>query len=194
MNKGDKIMNAKIKHKLYHQASLQILSFLSLRPTEVFSAKEISEWAKFSKGATNQALRLLLNMDILYREKKGNTFLYKLNSSNAVLKQFKVFEILLEIQSLIKDIQPYCYQIVLFGSCANGTNTEKSDLDLFIKTEHKNKVQKLINKYRTAKTKIQVVILDPLEIAASQKEDKTFYEQVKKGIVLWEGEPIYEKF
>jgi predicted nucleotidyltransferase len=187
-------MNALFAQKLYHKTPLRILSFLSLHPTEIFSAKEIADNIKASKGATNQALRLFLTMAIVSREKKGNTFLYRLNFDNIILKQFKIFEVLLGIQNLIKDIMPYCYQIILFGSCANGSNTEKSDIDLFVKTDQKRKVQKFINKYKTTNLKIQAVILDPLEIAASKKEDKPFYEQVKKGIVLWEGKPAHEEF
>jgi len=187
-------MNDQLKHCLYHQIPLRILSFLSLYSEKVFSAKEISEQTKSSKGATNQVLRLLLKLDILSRKKKGNIFLYKMNFNNDILKQFKKFEILLGIQKLIQDIQPYCYKIILFGSCANGSNTSKSDLDLFVKTEHKDKVQKLINKYRTSKFEIRPIIQDPLEITVAKKVDKVFFEQVKKGIMLWEGRPIYEKF
>lgn len=187
-------MNDQLKHCLYHQTPLRILSFLSLYTGKIFSAKEISEQTKSSKGATNQVLRLLLKLDILSRSKKGNIFLYKVNFDNDILKQFKKLEILLGIQKLIQDIQPYCYKIILFGSCANGSNTSKSDLDLFIKTEHRGKVQKLMNKYSTSKFEIRPVIQDPLEITAAKKADKVFFEQVKKGIVLWEGRPVHEKF
>lgn len=187
-------MNISFTQKLYHKTPLRILSFLSLRPTKIFSAKEISDNIKSSKGATNQSLRLFLTMEVVSREKKGTTFLYRLNFDNIVLKQFKIFEVLLGIQNLIKDIKPYCYQIILFGSCANGSNTERSDIDLFIKTEQKIKVQKFINKFKITNLKIQPVILDPLEIAASKREDKPFYEQIKKGIVLWEGESAHEEF
>jgi len=186
-------MNDQLKHHLYHQISLRILSFLSLYSERIFSAKEISEHTESSKGSTSQAVRLFLKLNILSREKKGNIFLYRVNFDNIALKQFKKFETLLGIQKLIQDIQPYCYQIILFGSCANGANTNKSDLDLFIKTEYKNKVQKLINKYRTSKFRIQAVAQDPLEIVAAKNADKVFFEQVKKGIVLWEGRPVYEK-
>lgn len=193
MDKENKKMNTDQK-MLYHQTSLKILSFLSVRALEIFSAKEIQEQTKSSKGATNQALRLLLDFGILSREKKGNAFLYKLDPDNIILGQFKIFETMLEIRKLIKEIQPYCYQIILYGSCSNGSNTLESDIDLFIKSEdeYKNKIQKLINKYKDNDLQIQAVILDPLEIVSSKRDDKAFYEQVKKGIVLWEGSPDYE--
>lgn len=179
---------------LYHQTPLKILSFLSVHTSDVFSAKEIQEQTKSSKGATHQVLRLFLNLDILSREEKGNLFLYKPNPNNNILKQFKILETMLGIRKVIEEIQPYCYQIILYGSCSSGDNSQDSDIDLFIKTEYKNKVQKIINKYKDNDNdlRIQAVIQDPLEILSSKKIDKVFIEQVKKGIILWEGRPVYE--
>lgn len=186
-------MNKQIKQQLYHQTPFKILSFLSVQPSRIFSAQEISKQTKSSKGATHQTLKLLLELDILSRTEKGNLFLYKLNPSNFILKQFKIFETLLGVQKLVNQIKAYCYQIILFGSCAEGSNFKESDLDIFIKSEYKNEVRKIISKYETADFKIQAVIQDPLEIASSKKKDKVFFEQVKKGITLWEGKPTYER-
>lgn len=180
--------------QLYHLTPLKILSFLSIHVSETFSAKEISKQTKSSKGATNQTLRLLSRMDILYREQKGNLFLYRLNPNNAILKQFKIFETMFRLRNLVKEIKPYCYQVILYGSCANGLNYEESDMDLFIKTEDKNKVQEIVNKYKDNIIRIQASIQDPLEIAAAKKADRVYYEQVKKGIMLWEGRPVHETF
>lgn len=186
-------MNALALNKLYNQIPLKILSFISVYPAEMFSSKEIESGTNSSKGATNQALRLLDSLNIVSREKRGNIFLYKLNSTNVVLKHFKIFETLFTLQDLVKALQPYCYQIILYGSCADGSNTEDSDIDIFIQTNHKKKVSAIINRYKSEKNNIQTVLLDPLEIVSSKKEDKAFYEQVKKGIVLWEGKPEYEE-
>lgn len=194
MNEEDIKMNVDFRNYLYHRTPLKLLSFFSCYPGEILSAKEISIQTKSSKGATNQALRLLLEMDILSRERKGNLFLYKLNFDNIVLRQFKIFENLMSIQKLIKSIQPLCSQIVLFGSCATGTNSIKSDIDLFIETDDKKTVQRIITKYTRSIPNINAAIYDSLEIIETQKEDKPFFEQVKKGLVLWEGRPAYEKF
>jgi predicted nucleotidyltransferase len=193
MNGEVNIMN-KDQNQLYHLTSLKILSFLSTHTLEIFSAREISEQTNSSKGATNQTLRHLLKMDIISREQKGNYFLYQTNSSNVVLKQFKIFETILSLRILIQTIQPYCYQIILYGSCAEGTNTHDSDIDIFIKSEYKDEINSRINKYRNTNLNIQAIVQDPLEIAEAQTEDKVYYEQVKKGIVLWEGRPDDEKF
>lgn len=189
MNKQD------VKKILYNQVPLKILSFLSLHPGKVFSAHEISQQADSSKGATHQTLKTLLGLDILHSEKKGNLFLYKLNPDNFLVKEFKIFENLLNIHDLVKNIKPYCYQIVLFGSCSDGTNFQGSDLDLFIKTDFYDKVRNMVNDFSHKKGfHISAAIQTPLEIADAKKEDKIFYEQVKKGITLWEGRPENEGF
>ena len=184
--------NQDIKEYLYNQTPLKILSFISINPGKVFSAQEISKQAQSSRGATSQTLRLFLKLGILFREKKGNLFLYKFNAESYIAKQFKIFENLLLLYRLITQIQPYCYKIVLFGSCADGSNSIDSDLDLFIKSEHKDQVRKIINNYQDAVFRIQAVIQDPLEIVLAKNEDKAFFQQVRKGIILWEGKPSYE--
>lgn len=185
--------DTRIKKYLYHQTPLRLLSFISNQPGIVFSANEISKATKCSKGASNQILRLLLELDILSRERKGNLFLYKLNAENLILRQFKIFENLLSLQRLIKEIKKYCYEIVLFGSRADGSNAEKSDIDLFIRTEYKKEVRKIISKYEAGDVKYQVIIQDPLESISARKEDSVFYRQVRRGIALWKGRPTHEE-
>lgn len=185
--------NLKIKKHLYHYTSLKILSFISNHQGEVFSANEICLVTKSSKGATNQILRLLLELDILSRERKGNLFLYRLKPDNFVLRQFKIFENLLGLHGLVKEIQKYCYEIILFGSCSVGSNAKESDIDLFIITEYKKEVRRIVAEYKTVDVKYQAIIQDPLESVSSKKEDSVFHGQIKKGITIWKGRPTYEE-
>ena len=185
--------NLKTQRHLYHYTPLKILSFISNYPGEVFSADEIFRITKSSKGATNQILRLLLGLDILSRERKGNLFLYRLNTNSFVLKQFKMFENLLGLQELVGEIQKYCYEIVLFGSCADGSNNRESDIDLFIITEYKKEVRRIVAEYKAVNVKYQAIIQDPLESVSSKKEDSVFHGQIKKGITIWKGRPTYEE-
>lgn len=181
------------RRELYHQAPLRIFSFIAGHPEKVFCEREIRDATKTSTGSVNQILKLLLDLDIVEREKKGNLFLYSINSGNLLLKYFKIFENILFIHSLVEKLKPYAYEIVLYGSCARGENTEKSDIDIFIKTEHASKARSIIDKYRTAGYNIKAVMIDPLEISSSRKADEVFYGEVKKGIVLWRGKPAYEE-
>ena len=172
---------------------MKILSFLSRHPGEIFCEREIKNITESSIGSTNQTLRLLVELDIVSREIKGNLFLYKLSPDNYILKYFKIFESLLYIHDFVEEVKPYSQEIILYGSCAQGTNTAESDIDIFIKTEYKSRVGKIINKHRAINENLKAVILDPLEIVSSRKTDEVFYNEVKKGITVWKGQPTYEE-
>ncbi len=109
------------------------------------------------------------------------------------MRYFKIFENLLSLQSLVREIQKYCYEIVLYGSRAIGSNARKSYIDIFIRTEYKREVRKIISKYESPDVKYQTIIQDYLEYVSSTKEDSVFHSQVKKGITLWKGKPTYEE-
>ena len=182
------------RQALFHQIPLKILSFLSLHPYETFYESEIKKITGASIGSTNHTLKFLVDLNIVSKEKKGNLSLYQLNPDNDILKNYRIFNSLIDVNDLVAKVKPYAYEIILYGSCAQGTNTANSDIDLFIKTEHKSKVRKIVTKYRESYEDLKAVILDPLEIAASRKEDEVFYKEVRKGIILWQGRPTYEKF
>lgn len=182
----------KLTQSLYNLTPMKILSFFSLHPGEVFSAQEIAGGLCTSRGATHQSLQLLLKFNIISREAKGNMFLYMLNNDNVSIVHFRIFESLLRLQEITKQIKPFCSQVILFGSCAVGTNTGESDIDLFIKSENKTKVRKIINRYG-CDMKINAVIQDALEMVEAEQADKEFYKQVKKGVILWEGMADYEE-
>lgn len=192
MNNWDNVVKV-YKNKLYHQTPLKILSFLSRYPEKVFCEREIQNITKTSIGSVNQTLKLLLELKVISREKKGNVFLYQVNSGNYLLKYFKIFENLLYIHNFVEEVKPYASEVILYGSCAKGENTKGSDIDIFIKTEYKPQVRKIVNKYVSMDESFKVVVLDPLEMASSKKIDEVFYNEIKKGIVLWKGKPTYEE-
>ena len=75
----------------------------------------------------------------------------------------------------------------MFGSCGRGDDTINSDIDLFILTDNGNK-DKINNIIESTKCERQInpVIVDTVEIMQLEKDDKTFYNEINKGIILWE--------
>jgi predicted nucleotidyltransferase len=192
MNDWYIIMNAKdIKKQLYHDVPLQIFSYVSVQHGTIVSADDIKRSLGVSVGAVNQTLRLLHGLDVVSREKKGNVYLYRINPDNVLLRQFKIFENTLSLQELVADLKKYCRDIILFGSCAAGTNAIGSDIDLYVLTEYKEKVSRALHKYE-AEMPLKPIIMDPLEQAEHKDKDVVFYAQIMKGINLWSGKPEYE--
>jgi predicted nucleotidyltransferase len=173
-----KIMNR------YSKKTLELLAFLARRPLAKMYGREIAKSIKMSVGGTNQILRSLANAKMLNVEKRGRMLFYSVNMENPEVKQFKIFINVSELNPLIDKIKMHSDRIILYGSCADGTDTEKSDVDLFILTEKKDTVNAEIRRFKTDR-KIKPVLADHSEFLKLKEKDKAFYEQVTAGKELW---------
>lgn len=167
--------------------SQKVLNFFLDHPGKEFVEKEIQKTVKISKSGTNYALRELVRANFLFRNRKGNQHLYSLNYKNPVIKQLKVTKTIIQIQSLLEFLKRLSSTVILFGSSSRGEDITDSDIDLFIVTQNKTEIEREIKKFRF-KRKIQPVFRTELKYTEMKQTDPVFYEQVKPGIVLWEGE------
>ena len=78
----------------------------------------------------------------------------------------------------------------LYGSCAKGTNTESSDIDLWIKVEKidEKKIIELTSKLRKKLKNVKVLILDDKKIEELKKNDPVFYHSLYFGSLMLYGE------
>ena len=111
---------------------------------------------------------------------------YTADDRHPFVRQFKVMDNLAQLEALLNELRPLARQIILFGSCAEGTNTSESDVDLFILTLERSQVMAIISQSR-GDHHIQPVIVNTQELAALKEKDAAFFTQVKRGIVLWEA-------
>jgi len=132
----------------------------------------------------------LFTAEVIIRRKEGKMYFYSINSNIAVIPELKKIINLLLIEPLVEDLKAMSSRVVLYGSCAQGTDTSESDLDLFIASNDKQKVSYAINSYRFPhgyeNIHIQPVIKTPVELLESGKSDRTFLGEVENGIELWE--------
>ncbi len=164
----------------------QILTFLSNHPGRSYFEKEVKEATRLSAGATNQALRELAKEGYIQKESKGRMSFYSVDLSNPLIRQFKVLLNITTIYALVLHLTDYCRKIVLFGSAASGTNMEESDIDLFVLTNRIREVTELVGKSSLAE-RIQLVAKKPVDMAALKKSDPIFFEELERGIILWEA-------
>lgn len=168
----------------------KVLSFLAKFSDREFYERQIARKIGISYGSANKVLNDLFSNGLLKRQKKGKMYFYSLNITNALFRQFKILNNIVLLQPLIKKLKKVTRKIVLYGSCAEGTDTSGSDIDLFIISEQKSKVLRTIENYSLGKgfegTKIQPVIQTPIELLKSEKEDKEFISLVRDGLSLWE--------
>src|ERR1035437_963176 len=167
--------------------SLKVLSYISGRPGEGILAKEIESATGISTMGVYLALKEFEAVSYVTADKKGKSFTYRLNHKNPQIKQFKALKNVIDIGPLVEKLKEYSEKIILFGSAARGEDGFDSDYDLFIATEEKESVLEVLGKFKSRR-KIQAKAAGAVELADIKKNDAVFYNEVMRGITLWESE------
>ena len=140
-------------------------------------------------GKTNQVLGELERLNMLSLEPRGKVYLYRYNLDDAAARYLKIFFNLLGAAKISRGLKESADRVVLFGSAAEGTDTGESDIDLLIVATDKGRAEaELRRATKTASRKVSPVILDQQEFSRLRGSDPAFYEQVTRGIVLWQKE------
>jgi len=159
---------------------MKLLRFISEKDGELYE-RQISKEAGVSVGSANSILRSFAKIGLVKSVRKGQMIFYKRNDENPLLRQFKVFMTVNELSETISRLAPLSKRIILFGSRAEGTNTEKSDIDLFVLSSEKEAVRRVLD----AKPKVQVILANSVEYADLEQKDKPLYERINEGIELY---------
>jgi predicted nucleotidyltransferase len=126
-------------------------------------------------------LNLALNQEILNVESK--------RTEEFLIKHPKLRLIREDIQEI-----GYPFMIILiFGSYAKGNASSSSDIDLCIISDNKEKVTKLINRFRllSLKTEIQDFTTEEFLSMISKRENNLGQEIVKNNVLLYGAENYY---
>lgn len=167
----------------------KIMTQLARDPMKVYYQRELSRICKVSVGATNLALRELVQLEFVIHEKRGRMYFYKLNLKNPVAKQFKILLNVDDLYSSIREVSKDSVRVILFGSSAEGTDIRESDIDLLILTNEKERVRRQISNFNSkSERRIAPIIVDANEFVKLRREDKPLYERLERGITLWERE------
>ena len=168
----------------------KILSLLAKFADQEFYEREVARKLGISTGSANRALNELYSTGAVKRRKEGKMYFYSIDSSNAAFTEFKKMVTLLLIEPLVEELKKMSSRIILYGSCALGTDNSDSDLDLFIVANSKEEVSNVINGFTFPRgfenIRIQSVIRTPVELLEGKESERTFMEEVESGIVLWE--------
>ena len=94
------------------------------------------------------------------------------------------------LEPLVETLKQDASRIVLFGSCARGFDDSQSDVDLFIITHHRKIIIEAIDDFQFPRgyemIRIKPVIKTPVELIMAEDADKLFFDEIEKGITLWE--------
>jgi predicted nucleotidyltransferase len=175
---------------LINTINQKVLSLLVKFPDQEFYEREVARKLGVATGSANRALNELYSNGAVTRRREGKMYFYSIDSSNAVLIGFKKVVNLLLIEPLVEELKKMSSRIILYGSCALGTDTSESDLDLFVVSNSKEDVSNVINGFTFPRgfenMHIQSVIRTPVELLEGGESERAFMEEVERGIVLWE--------
>jgi predicted nucleotidyltransferase len=168
---------------------LEILRLFLDDPMGEYHEREVMRKTGVSKGSANKILRLLAKEGFVERQRKGRMVFYRLNLKEPTPRQFKILVTIFGLRSLVNRLKEYARRMILFGSSAQGTDVKNSDIDLFVLAPEKDMVRKTISQFsRKQKRKISPIILNASEFVRLKNQDRPLYENIERGIVLWEAE------
>ena len=169
--------------------SFKVLAPLMDDPMREFYQREIARMARVSVGATNQTLRVLSDREIVTRERRGRMFFYRYNLKNPVARQLKILSNVGNLDRLVKQLGEHSKRIILFGSCAEGSDVKNSDMDLFVLTDEKTRARETIDQFKgRTNRRVAPIILSANEFVALRSKDKPLHDRILGGIVLWQAE------
>jgi len=168
----------------------KVLSLLAKFSDKEFYERQIARKIGISYGSANRALNELYSTGAIKRRREGKMYFYSVDTSNATIIEFKKLVNTILIESLIERLKDISSRIVLYGSCAQGTDTSQSDLDLFIVSDDRERIVEAISNFSFSQgfenIHIQPVIKSPVELIEAGESEQAFLEEVERGIVLWE--------
>jgi predicted nucleotidyltransferase len=183
----DKIMGVKLG--FITPTMMQVFEFFLENNLNEYYEREIVRKTGVSKGSAGKILKMLTKLGFLTREEKGRLTIYKLNQNEAVVKQFKILINTFALKPLTDMLKEVSKRIVLFGSCSQGTDTKESDIDILVVTNEKDIVAQIISGFnRKNERRVAPITVDFNEYVLLKKDDKPLYENIERGIVLWETE------
>ena len=168
----------------------KVLSLFVKFSDKEFYERQIARKLGIGYSSANGALNELYSSGVIKRRREGKMYFYSVDRSNPIVIAFKKLVNLLLIEPLVKDLMDIANRVVLYGSCAQGTDTSESDLDLFIVANKRDKALETVNDFRFPKgfedIRIQAVVKTPIELLEIDGPDRAFIEEVEQGIILWE--------
>ena len=175
--------------KILSNNTLKVIGLLSKREGHL---REIAAVLRISPSATHTALKKLLKINFVKAARKGNRKVFSLNQAALLLRKVKS---LVNLDSILS-LKAYAElgrmgSVGIYGSFAEGTNDEHSDLDLWVYGEGLDpaKVSGISSLFEKAlKVETGILILNKNKLANLKNKDPEFYSRLKFTSVFTGGE------
>jgi len=176
---------------LFRKSSLILILFLGRNYTTKFHVRDLARLLQYDVSLISKNLKQLEKMGFVIHEEVGNLVFYQADMNNVLTRQMKICFTLLELHDLIRDLDHLTTNLILYGSCAKGEDTYRSDIDLYIETPDKKVVSDILNKHRKKMIReLSPIMNTPDETYTLKREDKSLYDHIQEGILLKGGEHV----
>jgi len=131
----------------------KILELLFENPNKEFTVRAVSKLTKVPRATVHNYLNNLRKQKLITPKNIAeNNLLFKIKKTNYFMENIIASGL---IEEIINKLNPSC--VILFGSIRKGDSTKESDIDLFIESSLKNKIN--LSKYeKKLKHKIQLFV------------------------------------
>ena len=171
------------------------LEFFIQHPSQEVYLREYGRLLKISPNSAQRFLNRFVGIGYLIEKKRGKLRYFKANIESLVFRQLKIIASLKELElkgvlSLLKECG--ASHAVLFGSVAQGTDDEKSDIDIVVISSSKEDVRKaLAGVQKNFSRELSAQIFSWAEWKQQANTNKAFYlDVVTKGISLIGEKPV----
>jgi predicted nucleotidyltransferase len=183
-----------LKEVIITTVNQRILQFLAKYSDKEFHEREIARRVGVASGSANRALNELHVLGVVKQRPEWRMLFYSVDSSNPVIVEIKKLINILLLEPLVEKLKNITNRIILYGSCAQGTDNSKSDMDIFIVSRNRDDVNRIIECFRFPRgyeeIHIQMIIKNPVELLKAGESEQVFLSEVERGITLWESVSI----
>lgn len=176
-------------------ALIRALETVLKNPLKKFSITELAKRANLAPSAAKYCLDYMKDKKLVRFEKIGKTHQYQADLKNFLTRQWKILFFLEKIHE--KEVVEYILKnvkqvtsIVLYGSVAQGTDDEKSDIDIIVIADTNEKKGASGAPFIDGR-ELNINVFTPAEWRKNARSNKIFYEHVvMDSIVLYGERPV----
>lgn len=165
--------------------ALKVLAFLADQPGQAFLSSEILGVLSISRAGVYLALQELVAGGIATQRTRGRFHLYSVDPALPQVKLFKALRNVVLLEPLFARLKGTAIKIILFGSAGRGEDSLSSDIDVFILTRNPEKTRGILSSFSCGRT-IQPIVVVPAEWRGFRENNRVFWGEIDRGIVLWE--------
>ena len=175
----------------------EILAYFLVHASSQVYVKELARRLKVGPTSANNALRTLSNADLLHRQEMARSHFYSLNNESAIVKFLKAAYFLARLQDIelvnkLLELDEGLISLCVYGSFADGTFDEKSDLDiLIISQKGKSIFNSLFTKLEgSLGLEINAEVFNLSKWKCLKEKDKGFYQEIVGSHILLYGSEL----